>query len=592
MSFHNGAVTLDTDVLVVGCGMGGARAALRAQELGADVILVEKAVVGRAGPMTYVHSQYAPPRLVEDPEELKEWIDELVVGGNHIVDQEACALLVQDGYRRTRELVEMGLPFSRNAAGELQYYVLRGHRVGTCLAADGRVCMDILKTRMRRKAHLRLVEKLHILELLTSDGQYPTQGRVVGAVGVHVQTGTPYVIRAKQVILNTGPIYPKMHYCFADHCTGEGVAMAYRAGAALTGMEFLTFSGWGIFSDPHKPGQYIVVGGQAKFQKIGHFINARGERYMDRYDPVWGEQSGLPQTARGTMTEILEGRGPCYMDLRHCTQEELDHLYAVVPSVGRSFREFGIDPKVQPLELNPVMVIGSQSSGGMDAGLADAATNVPGLYAVGYCSSNPHMMSGIGAPITTWSNIGGYRAGEAAARRAENLTHVRIPQAQTGRTLKEFFAPRRRVRQVKPSDLWQEIHRITAEPGFALFKTEARIQRVRDDLRQLEEEMAPRMYAPDMHELVRAREAREYLQVAQLACVAMAARTESRGELFRVDYPYMDNDRWLKWLLLRREGESFDPVITERALPYEKWPIQPPKGQIPVNYPVPEVYRA
>ena len=104
--------------------------------------------------------------------------------------------------------------------------------------------------------------------------------------------------------------------------------------------------------------------------------------------------------------------------------------------------------------------------------------------------------------------------------------------------------------------------------------------------------MAPRMYAPDMHELVRAWEAREYLQVAQLACVAMAARTESRGELYRMDYPYMDNDRWLKWLLLRREGESFDPVITERALPYEKWPIQPPKGQIPVNYPVPEVYRA
>lgn len=591
MKVFDAAVSLDTDVLVVGCGMGGARAALRAQELGADVTLVEKAAVGRAGPMTYVHSQYAPPRLIEDPGELKEWIDELVVGGNYIVDQDACALLVQDGYRRTRELVEMGLPFARNVAGELEYYVLRGHRVGTCLAADGRLCMDMLKKQMRRKAHLRIVEKLHILELLTSDGEHPTQGRVVGAVGVDVQSGTPYVIRAKQVILNTGPVYPKIHYLFADHCTGEGVAMAYRAGATLTGMEFLTFSGWGIFSHPEKPGRHFAVGGQAKFQKIGHFINAKGERFMDRYDPLWGEQSGLPQTARGIITEVLEGRGPCYMDLRHCTDEEIEHLYRVVPSVGRSFQEFDINPKVHPLELNPVVMIGSQSSGGMNVALEDASTDVPGLYAVGYCSSNPHMMSGIGAPITTWSNIGGYRAGDAAARRAAQLQHVRAPRKQVNEVLQAFYRPRDRVRQEKPSDLWREIHRITAEPAFALFKSEARIRRVREQLQHLEKEMFPRVYAPDIHELVRAREAHEYILVAQLACAAMEARTESRGELFRVDYPYMDNDNWLKWLMLRRSGDSLDPVISERPLAFDKWPIQPPKGRIPVEYPVPSEFR-
>ena len=140
MSSHNGAVTLDTDVLVVGCGMGGARAALRAQELGADVILVEKAVVGRAGPMTYVHSQYAPPRLVEDPEELKEWIDELVVGGNHIVDQEACALLVQDGYRRTR--ATHTAPDHQNIRVKRDRTIVGTHFITPILGLKGISCAD------------------------------------------------------------------------------------------------------------------------------------------------------------------------------------------------------------------------------------------------------------------------------------------------------------------------------------------------------------------------------------------------------------------------------------------------------------------
>lgn len=582
---------ISTDVLVVGCGMGGARAALRAAELGAEVTLLEKAAIGRAGPMTYVHTQYAPPRRIEEPE-LHDWIAEMVESSNHIVDQDAVAMLVHDAWYRMQELIDLGLPFARDASGALKYFVLRGHRVGTCLAADGRACMDILHRLMRQQRNrLRILEKIQVLELLTSDGELPTRGRVVGVVGVHTLTGAPVVVRAKHVILNTGPVYPKMRYCFADHCTGEGHAMAYRAGARLTGMEFLTFCGWGIFNKPGDTAHHFATGGQAKLQKIGHFINARGERFMDRYDPVWGEQTGLVQMARGIISETLEGRGPCYLDLRGASDEELAHLYEAVPSTGRSFKEFGLDPHRDLLQLNPVVCIGSQSSGGVEVGLDDAQSTVPGLYAVGYCSHNPHMMSGISVPITTWSNIGGYRAGEAAARTAADTPTPIVHPDQVQQTLDTFFAPSRRVRQVRPGQVWAAIQAIIADPPFALFKTEKRILAARDRLLALEHGMLARAYAPDIHELVKINEAKGYIQAAALACEAMAVRCESRGELFRIDHPYQDNDHWLRWVRLQRTSASMAPEITFRELPVERWPVAVPRGRFPVNYPVPERFR-
>ena len=581
-----------TDVLVIGCGMGGARATLRAHELGADVILVEKAAIGRAGPMTYVHTQYAPPRLIEGSE-LYDWIEEMVLSSNYIVDQDAVKMLVHDAYYRMQELIDLGLPFARNADGNLEYFVLRGHKVGTCLAADGRACMDRLHHVMRQKPdRLRIVEKVQVLDLLTSDAALPTNGRVVGAVGVNIQTGAPCVFKAKQVIFNTGPIYPKMHYCFADHCTGEGHAMAYRAGARMTGMEFLTFCGWGIFNKPGEREKKFATGGQAKLQKIGHFINARGERFMDKYDPVWGEQTGLVPMARGIISENLEGRGPCYLDMRQATDEQLAHLYAAVPSTGRSFKEIGLDPHRDLLELNPVVTIGSQSSGGIEVDLEHhESTTVKGLYAVGYCSHNPHMMSGISVPITTWSNIGGYRAGEAAARQAPELPSPVVDSGQVRAALDAFFSPTRRVRQVRPGQVWARIQALTADPPFALFKTEKRILETRDKLLALGQEMLAQVYAPDIHELVKVNEAKCYIQTAALACEAMAARRESRGELFRIDYPYMDNDNWLKWVLLQRTGAQMTPAVTFRDLPVADWPVKIPRGKIPVAYPVPDRFK-
>jgi len=574
-------VELSCDVLVVGGGIGGARAALKAAESGAKVILVEKARVSRAGPMTYVHSQFAPNKRVEG-DELNDWIKEFAVGSNFLADQDWVEQYIREAYDRTNEQIDWGVPYSRNEDGSLKYVTVRGHNLGTTLGVDGRVCMEILRRRLKA-ARVKLVEKVAVVDLLTSDGLRPTRGHISGAVGVEIRTGQVFVFQSKTVILNVGPFYPKIHYAFSDHCTGEGHAAAWRIGTKFAGMEFAQFAAWSYFNN-----QFFTPG-QAKIQGIGaHFINRSGERFMLRYDPVWGEKSGLFQIARAIITENIEGRGPCYLDLRHVSDEDMNLLYEVSPTVERAFKEFGIDPSKDLLELGPFVTIGTLSSSGPDIDL-NSATNIPGLYAAGYGTSCPHLMSGIsGSGISSFSAVGGYRAGEHAAQLATDIEMPKVHQEQVDGSVSEYFKPMKKLRQVRASDVWMRIGEITSEPGFALFKTEKRIRNVISELEEVRKSLIPKMYAPDFHELEKASEVRNYLDMAILACYAMIERKESRGELFRADFPFADNDNWLKWLIVQRQNDSESPVFTVRELPFDRWPIKPPKGRQPSPYTVPE----
>ncbi len=575
---------VETDVLIVGGGLGGARAALRAKELGADVTLVEKAVVSRAGPMTYVHSQFAPYKPLEG-DELLRWMEEFVIGANYLADQEWLEVYLREAYFRVQELVQMGVPYVRDEQGRLKYSIVRGHKIGTTLGVDGRVTMEILRRQMK-KSGIRLVEKVMVNDLLTSDGRHPTRERVCGAIGFHLMTGEPYVFKAKAVILNTGPFYPKIHYAFVDHCTGDGHAMAFRAGAEMAGMEFAQYAAWSYFN------RQFFTPGQAKIQGIGaRFINARGEEFMPRYDPIWGNMSGLFQIARAIAIENLEGRGPCYVDMRHCSDHDLAVLYTVAPSVARAFQEFNINPKTDLLRVDPFILIGTGSSSGMRVDL-HGRTSVEGLFGVGTCTHLPIMMTGIsGSSLSTYSNVGGYRAGEAAASMALRSRRLAVPQRQVQELINQFFAPRRRRGQVRPSDIWMAIGEITARASFALFKNDARITQTRDQLRDLRQGLLQRVTAPDTHELIKANEVANYLLLTEVVCEAMRARKESRGELMRIDYPYMDNDHWLKWVIVKRRDEAEGVDISLWDLPYERYPIKAPPGKTPITFPVPDEYR-
>ena len=362
--------------------------------------------------------------------------------------------------------------------------------------------------------------------------------------------------------------------------------MAYRAGAELAGMEFAQFSAWSYFN------KEFFTPGQAKIQGIGsHFINNAGERFMDRYDPIWGEQTGLIQLARGIITENLEGRGPCSVDMRHVAPKDIETLYHVAPAVERAFKEFNVDPLKDTMTINPMMVIATSSSSGMRIGL-NGDTNVAGLYAAGACTCLPHMMAGIsGSAISTASHVTGYRAGVEMGAAAKKSKQPQIHEEQVKAALDQFFAPQRKFRPTRPTDVHDEIARVTCEAEFALFKNADRIERTIANLDALED-MLPKMYAPNPHELVKAQNARNYLHVTQLVTRAMLARQESRAELFRVDFPYRDNENWLKWLIVRQdEAPDAEPTLDFWDLPYDSWAVKPPVEKVPTTYFIPDQYK-
>jgi succinate dehydrogenase/fumarate reductase flavoprotein subunit len=202
-------------------------------------------------------------------------------------------------------------------------------------------------------------------------------------------------------------------------------------------------------------------------------------------------------------------------------------------------------------------------------------------------------MSGIsGSGISSFSAVAGYRAGTAAAARGGGSVARTVWEEQARESFAGYFAPMRRLRQVRPVDVWKAIGEATANPAFALFKSEARIDEALTELYRIRDRVLRYVFAPDYQELKKAHEVRAYLTLAIIACEAMKRRTESRGELFRIDYPYADNDEWLKWLLVRRgAGGEFDLEFSERVLPIQTWPVQAPAGRHPSPYTVPEGYR-
>lgn len=571
---------VDTDLLIVGGGVGGMSAALRGRELGIDVTIAEKAAIARSGPCIYVHSQTAPWRLSDD--EMHTWAKEFVEDSNYLADQEWVEIFLRELPDRIEDFVKLGVPYERNSEGKLHYTATRGHRVCKSLNVDGRTMMEILAKEARRR-RVKLVPKVMVTDLLTSDGKSPTTGRVTGAVGFHVRTGEFFVFRAKAVIVATGIYTPKFHYGFVDHCNGDGHMMSYRAGAELTGIEFANYGAFSYWENK------FFTPGQAKIQGLGaRFINAKGERFMERYDPKWMELSSLYMLARAIITENFEGRGPCYVDMRHFTEEDHEVLRRVVPTLAKSFDEFGIDPRARPIEPCPFMVIGTPAGGGIRVD-TDSRTNVAGLYALGIATCLPVDISGhSGSTPSSFSNVGGYRAANHIALWAKECGKPVVLHSQVQEFKKRFLQPMARLKQVRPSDINNAVGDVIADTVFALFKNRQRIERVIADLRQIETQMLPKVFAPDMHECVKANEMRNYLQLAQLCCHAMLRREESRAEHVRVDFPFRDDVDWLKWVIVRG-GPGEEPNVGTWELPINRYPIRPEKREkVPYAFPIPK----
>jgi succinate dehydrogenase / fumarate reductase flavoprotein subunit len=522
---------IDTDVLVLGGGFAGSWAALRASDYSKNIVLVDKAYVSRSGASAISGGITTCPLEGDD---LASWAEEFIVRGSYMCDQDWTWQLLEGQRDRVQDYIDWGIPISRAEDGSIRRFASRG-----------------------------MINVRGITELLTSDGKWPTSGSIVGAVGFHVHDGRFIVYRAKRTILATGMISMKGTHG-VDNDTGDGVAMAYRAGARLIDMEF-TFGGTFsvLMKNMHFPSYNVAVAQGARL------INARGERFMAQYDPERLERSELSCVVAAFAKELLDGRGPIYVDLRHVNES----YWADILSLNRGNNVLLSDripnPRENPLLIEPTWGLWAAGRAGLQIDI-DCRTNLPGLLAAGSTAKNDATgtHASAGAP-TSFCFVSGWKAGETAGRESQSCELPQIDPARIAALAAATFAPlNRRSGNSSADRLHDELTGMEASLINGLVLNEPRLramaEKVDDVLVAMEQTRAAHL-----HDLVKLHEVRSVAECARLVYLTSLDRTESREQFYREDYPEIDDDNWFCWHGTRR---------TEAGMTFERLPIPDKPG--------------
>lgn len=569
-------LTIETDVLVLGGGLAGCWAAIRARDFAPNVTIMEKAVIARSGASVFTNSMLAP---VSD-EEMEERLAEVVESGEWLSDQDWVKVLLQEQRRRIADLVNWGAPFERTADGGLATTPGRGHKKTRLVMINGHQLMDLMKRKVDEKG-IKVLPRTMALDLLTSDGKHPTAGSVVGAVGVDTVSGQFTSCRAKAVIITTGIMDCKLRADFVHNCTGDGPAMAMRAGAQLLGMEFCTHSRLTAYNDKYR------FGGSSLLQGLGaRFINRLGEEFIGLYDPELKNRSKLAWLCMAIAKECFEGRGPVYLDMTSYTPEKLALAIKLLPSQMRSFERLNLNVMKEPVKINPVVSISSTSGQGGVRIDTSCRTTLPGLWGAGSAAKNLiHGTYAIGGVNLAYCNTSGYRAGENAGKAAAQAKPPTADKAQVSALKKEVFTPSNKKGWL-PDEVMHRLHRDILTPGVCMFKTVPRLKAALKEVRDLAHEP---LAAPDFHELVKANEVKNILAMSEITLEASLLREESRDSHYREDFPYRDDQNWLQWIGASRSSQG-KTRIEAIPVPYEKYPVKP-KERKQVPYPIQYTWR-
>ncbi len=570
--YETDPIIVECDVLIIGGGAAGCWAAIRARDFVERVVIIDKARVSRSGMTTFSAGVMIAPQEGDD---FDLWTEEMTERGQYLNNQEWVRLFLEEQVHRIRQLRAWGVPFEVDELGNLQRIKGRGHETTRIVMYHSKKLIERLRDQVIQR-EVQLFERFMITDLLTSDGSHPTQGRVVGAVGFHCRTGQRYIFRSQATVLAAGGVSTKRGAGYVDNITGDSHAIGFRAGAELEDMEFCTHANIVIWDR-----KYIAYGINV-IQGYGfHLVNAKGERFMENYSPKLLERSKLDTLTVAFVTEVLKGNGPIYADLRHFSSDVFERFYRVIPFTMRVFDEATVNPRESLIEIAPnISIHSSAGNGGLRVNLS-CETNIVGLYAAGAACRTPvHGTYSVGGVNIAWANVSGYIAGEKAGLYAKDCALFADGREQALDLLNQAMAPAKRASGPTPDEIFDKTHRAILSYDVMLFKNAEKINKTVGLLEKIEEEAAW-VRAEDPHQLVKANELTNYLTCAKLVFLCGYHRTESRGWLYRDDFPYRDDEEWLQWLITFREGN--ETKFRTIPVPFERYPFKPEKrAKVPV----------
>jgi adenylylsulfate reductase subunit A len=525
---------LETDVLIVGGGLAGNNAAIAALEKGARVLIVDKAAIDRCGAiaggidhfMAYLGTGEWDTR-----EAYLQWVGRIARGVINLSVQNAVFCRELDAAIERMDRIGCTLKQQNGEYYRTSSFGLPGPYM---INFNGKNLKPALANEARRLG-CQTLEKSSVSGLL-SDGS-----QVTGAVAFNIRNGTFYTIKAKATIVATGntnrifqnPTGLPFNTWQCPANTGAAQTMGYEAGAKLANMEIVRIT--------VVPRGFSAAGLNALTGMGGKIVNAAGEDFMKRYHPL-GTKAPRFKIVEGVMKEVAEGRGPVYVDCRHLTKTEMAHLKTTLGYDKDTLPDFieqkGIDLSNEPLEI--------MASEGMQGGASECcssgimidektASTVPGLFAAGDCADQMRCLH-----ICT---TGGYLSGKMAAEYALDRSEAPDADESQVRELKErTFSPMKSdgslaykvFEDTMRSVLWQN-----AGPA----RNEKSLRVALEKLDRLERHY-PSIAVHNYHELMRAHESRQILEVAKMMCSASLARKETRFGVYhnRTDFPDTSTD--------------------------------------------------
>ena len=542
---------LDCDVLVIGGGLAGCWAALKAKEYAPNVILVDKGKVSRSGISSFAGAGICCPYPTDD---LDDWQRELVKKDEYLADQDWIEILFQEQPKRIREMEEWGVAFERDEKGNLLRFAAMGRVITKVVTVSSEQLMGVMKERLQISG-VNLLERVMITSLLTSDGICPTKGSIIGAYGFNTRSGESVSINAGATIICTGGSH------FHDQ-TGDGIAQAYRAGAELWGMEFSdTFDDMGF---DEYIGLHLI-----SFERVGmRLYNSKGERFMLRYEPELAEMVDRRRLALPVIWEGLAGRGPIYADFTHLDKkgiELLRNLPTISMRVAAIERE-GIDLSKERVKFN-VFSGFIRVAGGIKHNIF-SETSLAGLYVAGHAGMYPAH-----EPLA-FCCVGGYRAGENAARYALELGRKQVKIEQIKDLEEETLRPLKANKGIKPQSLIDRVNKYLSPSTTSIFRNEKNIKAVLKECEGWEGDTTS-LKAMDLHELVWAAKAKSIVDCVRPVFLSSLEREESRGDYIRVDYPFRDDVNWLKQVVTRRDEKGIR--VRHFPIPIYRYKIKPQK---------------
>jgi succinate dehydrogenase / fumarate reductase flavoprotein subunit len=556
---------IDADVLVLGGGFGGAWAALRASELGARVVLVEKAHVSRSGASTMSGGITTCPI---DSDDLSVWAEEFISHGAYMCDQAWTWQLLEGARERVKTIASWGVPISRDADGTIRRFASRGMIDVRCMQYQPKKTMEELRRRLLANG-VRICDRVAVVDLFTSDGAHPTTGSITGALGFGVRDGKTYVFRAKRTVLAMGVMAMKGKW-HIDNVTGDGAAIAYRAGARLVDLEMGCGGTFTVLMKHYDLGGYNVA--------VAHgarLINAQGERFMEKYDPVRFERSELSRVVAAFVKEINDGRGPCYIDLRPCDASywsDLESLWARGSQILLSDQI--PNPRENPLLIEPQWGAWAHGMSGVQIDLQCRA-NLDGLFATGSNAKNKATgtHSSAGSP-TAFAMNSGYYAGQTAAYEARELTMPVLIADDVRSMIEAMRAPLTRpVGTLSPDDIHDQMAWLETSVVDGVLNNAAKLYHKLEVVEEMEAALAT-CYAPDPHELAKFHEARNIVEFARAQYLSALDRTESRESFYREDFPETNDDAWFVWHGITRTPAGV-PAFDREPIPLEGAALQP-----------------